>query len=245
MRGAGTPAADHLIAVVTDLATSLQPPIRLDEILPRITEFSVATIPGIDHASISIGFKVGSIHTLAPTSAIAVRADQLQYDLRQGPCVDTALDGPVVQVDELATDLRWPTYARQAASTLGLGSQLANRFRVAPHARGTLNLYADRPYMIDLDTRQLAAMFAQLVGVAIAWARQDESMTQAVRSHSTIGQAIGIVMERYHLDPDHAFGYIVRISQRSNTKARTIAEQIITATSPWSGSRKPNIRDKP
>ena len=225
-----TPAAAHLVAVVTDLATSLQPPIRLDEVLLQITEGSVDTIPGIDHASISLAGKYGLIQTLAATSPIAVRADQLQYDLRQGPSLETASSGPVVQIDELSTDLRWPAYAPQAASVLGLGSQLANRFRVEPHARGSLNLYADQPYMIDLDTRQLAAMFAALVGVAIAWARQDESMRQAVRSHSTIGQAIGIVMERHQLDPDRAFSYLVRISQATNTKARTIAEQIISTT---------------
>jgi AmiR/NasT family two-component response regulator len=93
-----------------------------------------------------------------------------------------------------------------------------------------LNLYADQPDMIDPDARQLAAMFAQPVGVATAWARQDESMTQALRSHTTIGQATGIVIERNRLDPDHAFAFIVRTSQRANTKARVIAERIITDT---------------
>jgi AmiR/NasT family two-component response regulator len=43
-----------------------------------------------------------------------------------------------------------------------------------------------------------------------------------------IGQAIGIVMERYQLDEDKAFGFIIRLSQSENIKARVIAEQLVT-----------------
>jgi hypothetical protein len=69
----------------------------------------------------------------------------------------------VLQVDDLATDLRWPVYGPKAAATFGLGSQLAFQFRAEPHARGALNLYADQPHAIDLETRQLGKMFAGLV----------------------------------------------------------------------------------
>jgi hypothetical protein len=70
-------------------------------------------------------------------------------------------------------------------------------------------------------------MFAQLVGVATAWARQDESMTQALRSHhNRPGNRHRHGAESAGPRPRIA----LRTSQRANTKARVIAERIITDT---------------
>jgi AmiR/NasT family two-component response regulator len=45
----------------------------------------------------------------------------------------------------------------------------------------------------------------------------------------TIGQAVGIVMERYAIDNDRAFAFLVRTAQRSNARIQDVAEEIITA----------------
>jgi len=136
----------------------------------------------------------------------------------------------VVQVDDLLADVRWPEYGPKAAMVFGLGSQLAFQFLAEPHARGALNLYANRPQAIDAETRQLGAMFANLAAVALGWSRLDESLHEALTTRETIGQAIGIVMERYHLDADRAFGFLVRTSQTSNVKVRDVARGIIADT---------------
>jgi len=55
-----------------------------------------------------------------------------------------------------------------------------------------------------------------------------ENLEVAVEHRTTIGVALGIVMERLSVDQDQAFSYLKRVSQDSNTKvydlAGTIAE---------------------
>jgi ANTAR domain-containing protein len=220
----------ELIAVMTDVADSLQVPIDLAEALAVITHSAADSVPGVDHVSISITARNHRIQTLAPTDPVAVCADELQYELREGPCYEAAHGQPVVQVDDLASDLRWPSYGAKAACLYGLGSQLAFQFEAAPHARGALNLYFDHPYAIDSETRQFGMMFARLIALALGWARQGETMTQALETRTTIGQAVGILMERYRLDDDRAFSFLVRLSQSTNVKLHDVAAGIIADT---------------
>ncbi len=70
-------------------------------------------------------------------------------------------------------------------------------------------------------------MFAGQVAVAMGWARQDQTLTEALATRDTIGQAVGIVMERYKLDSDRAFAFLTRLSQTSNTKLNVIAARLV------------------
>jgi hypothetical protein len=217
----------ELIEAMTKVAESLELPLDVDETLERIVWIAAEAIPGIDHISISVTDNRGRIHTLAPTDPVTVRADELQYSLRQGPCYEAVAGAPMVQVDDLATDLRWPDYGPKAAAAFGLGAQLAFQFNAEPDVRGALNLYANQAQQLDHETRQLGAMFARLVAIALGWGRSDETMHEALATRSQIGQAIGILMEHYRLDPDRAFAFLVRTSQTTNVKLHDVAAGIV------------------
>ncbi|HEU4946802.1 MAG TPA: GAF and ANTAR domain-containing protein [Kribbella sp.] len=211
---------------MSEVAAALQAPIDLDETLSLITRAAADTIPAVLEASISITTRDGRIETLAPTDPMVSRADHLQYELHEGPCLDAAIEEPIVVVDELATDPRWPDFGPKAAA-LGFGSQVAFQFRAEPHVRGALNLYALEPRAIDRDAIALGSMFAGQIAVAMGWARQDETLNEALATRNVIGQAIGIVMERYRLDSDRAFAFLVRLSQAGNVKLRVVATGIV------------------
>jgi hypothetical protein len=221
-----TDSPDELAAVMTAAAATLAGPLDLDTTLEQLLASALDTIPGISQASLSVTTRDGQIETLAPTDERVVLADQLQYKLRQGPCLEAALSEPMVEADDLAADARWPDYG-PAAAGLGFGAQIAFQFRAEPHARGALNLYADKPNSLDGETRALGAMFAGLVAIAMGWARHEETMNQALATRNVIGQAVGIVMERYKITPERAFAFLVRSSQDSNTKLKTVADRIV------------------
>jgi hypothetical protein len=220
----------ELLAAVTEVAATLRVPIDLDEALDRITRSAVDTIPGISYASLSVTTKGGDIRTLAPTDPVAIRADELQYQLHQGPCFEAVVNARIVQVDDLAGDHRWPAYGRRVAECLGLRAQLAFQFDAAPHVRGALNLYAVEAHELTLETRQLGALFAHLAAVALGWSRQDATLHEALTTREVIGQAVGILMERYKIDANRAFSFLVRTSQSSNVKLREVAAGIIADT---------------
>jgi hypothetical protein len=211
---------------MADVAASMQQPAKLDETLELVTRSAAETIPGILEASISITTKKGEIKTLAPTGPRVIRADHLQYQLHEGPCLDAAIEEPIVIVGELATDPRWPDFGPKAAA-LGFGSQVAFQFRADPDVRGALNLYAGAPYEIDQDSIHLGSMFASQIAMAMGWAKQDQTLTEALATRNVIGQAVGIVMERYQLDSDRAFAFLVRLSQSANTKLRAVATALV------------------
>jgi transcriptional regulator with GAF, ATPase, and Fis domain len=217
----------ELMHVMDQTAAALRYPIDLEETLAIITASAIEAVPEIDHASISITGKDGLIQTLAPTDLVAVRADELQYELGEGPCLEAVLDEPVVQADDISSDLRWPQYGPRVAKQLGIGSQLAFQFRADPHVRGGFNLYSEQPHQITMETRQLAALFANMAAVALGWTRQEETLNEALVTRNLIGQAVGIVVERYKLDSDRAFSFLVRMSQSSNVKLRDVAAGIV------------------
>lgn len=115
---------------MTDVAALLRAPMDLVQTLNQILAGALEAVPGIDQASISM-ITADGIETLAPTDPRVTQADQIQYQLKQGPCLEAALATDlVVQVDDLATDLRWPDYGPKAAA-LGFGAQIAFQFRAA------------------------------------------------------------------------------------------------------------------
>ena len=51
-----------------------------------------------------------------------------------------------------------------------------------------------------------------------------------MRSRTLIGQAVGIVMERYDLNDERAFAFLKRLSSHRNVKLRLVAREIVDAT---------------
>ena len=51
-----------------------------------------------------------------------------------------------------------------------------------------------------------------------------------MRSRQLIGQAVGIVMERYSVDEARAFGFLTRLSNDQNLKLRLVAERLVQAS---------------
>ncbi|GAB2752533.1 ANTAR domain-containing protein [Nocardioides pakistanensis] len=92
---------------------------------------------------------------------------------------------------------------------------------------GGLNLYSTEGESIDPEVRQVAELLAAHAALALGRARREEGLSSALTNRRVIGQAIGIVMERYQMDEDRAFQYLVRVSQHSNIKLRDVARELV------------------
>jgi len=67
--------------------------------------------------------------------------------------------------------------------------------------------------------------------------RLTESVTEVSERRAVINQALGILMLRYGINADDAFGLLTKLSQESNTKLRIIAEHLVAETAPQGESR--------
>jgi GAF domain-containing protein len=202
----------------------------LDETLAAIADTARISVPGIDCAGISIVTPKGGIETKAATDALVWEFDRLQYELGEGPCVSAMRGTPVVSVPHARHDQRWPKFLPPALK-LGLQSQLAVRlFLDEEGTMGALNLYSISQEEIDPDAEHVAELFASHAAIALHQAREVDNLNQALESRKVIGQAMGIVMERYGLDENHAFSFLLRASSTSNIKLRDIATQLVQDT---------------
>jgi GAF domain-containing protein len=111
---------------------------------------------------------------------------------------------------------------------LGFSSVLSIRLFTPVRRLGALNLYGRSTGAFSPADTELALIFGRHASVALTSAQNGDSLRAAVASRHLIGQAQGILMERYQVDADRAFDILRRYSQHQNIKLRVIAEQVIT-----------------
>ena len=133
----------------------------------------------------------------------------------------------VVPAPYIREDPRWPHYLPGALAA-GVKSQLGVRLHLDDHGTiGGLNLYSTTSEEVAPQDVTVAAFFATHASLALGKARHVESLNEAVTTRQRIGQAIGILMERYDINEDAAHAFLWRASAHSNTKVRTIAADIV------------------
>lgn len=199
----------------------------VEETLQMIVRTAQLTLPGFDEVGVSTVDKHGNVTTRARTSELVDKLDALQYELGEGPCVDTLRNEDVVAAPALRHDQRWPRYVRPAVE-LGLKSQLAVRlFLDSEGTIGGLNIYSTQTEEIHPDAENIAELFAAHAAIALGHAREIEGLNQALTTRKVIGQAIGMLMVQYDLTDDAAFGLLVRTSSHSNVKIRDIAAKMV------------------
>lgn len=224
-------SADLARALTAAARTINEPSPELDHTLQMIVEVARDAVPGFDHAGISTIERRGTIVTRAQTDSLVTDLDNLQYRLEEGPCVSSMREEHVVQVPFIRHEQRWPRYVPDAVR-MGLKSQLAVQLYLDDKGTvGGLNLYSTEQEELDPDAVAVAELFAVHAALAFGHAKERVGLSQALGSRKVIGQAIGIAMERYELDEDRAFNYLLRASQTSNIKLRDIAAALVEEVS--------------
>jgi GAF domain len=170
-------------------------------VLHTISHRAFELIPAAEHAAISRG-RNGRFETVAATSDIPPRVDEIQYDLGSGPCVDAVVAESVYLVGDLVHANRWPEFGRQAAERYGIRSMLSTRMYLEEpdDLRVGLNLYSSRPNAFDESDRTTAILLATHGGLALAATRRQhkiDNLQRALLTNRRIGTAIGVLMATY------------------------------------------------
>jgi GAF domain-containing protein len=170
----------------------------------------------------------GEVETAAATDALVEDLDRIQIECGEGPGM-VALDGDgiTLRVADTQFDLRWEKWARRVAER-GIRSVLVARMSTGSSDLGTLNLFHAEPDAFDQDDEAVAAILARHAAVALASARQAENLWLAIDARKLVGQAQGILMERFDLTADQAFAVLLRYSQNKNLKLRDVAELLVS-----------------
>jgi GAF domain-containing protein len=205
---------------------------ELSEVLTEITRIARRAMPSVEAASITL-IRDEEPFTAAYDGQMALDADELQYERGYGPCMDAGRAGQMLLVDDMRSDQRWPDYAQHAASH-GVLSSLSVPLPFQGATIGALNTYASQPKVFDDNDVELAEEVAAWVAVAVgnaeAAARTSDDLIQlriVMLSRALIEQAKGILMERHKIKEDEAFTILTHASQRTNTKLRDVAAELV------------------
>jgi GAF domain-containing protein len=197
-----------------------------EQMLRAVVAAAVALIPGADEGSISVVAARKRLHSEAASSEFASNIDKLQEKAGEGPCLDAVYEQHTVRVDDIATDQRWPRFS-VGASAAGAASMLALQVFVEGDNLGALNLYSRRAKAFDDESEHLGELFASQAATAYAAVRRNAQLLRAVTTREIIGQAQGILIERYKITADQAFTMLVAVSQNANIKLRDVAETLV------------------
>jgi GAF domain-containing protein len=208
-----------------DIARMLEAEPDVDATVDQIAELVQQAVK-CDFAGITLLHARKRVETAAATSPVVEKADALQYEFREGPCLQAIWSHDTFIVDDMKDDPRWPRWG-PAAAEMGLRSILAVRLFSLGETHGALNLYASHERRFDEEDVAIAHIFATHASVALSAARKEEHLRKAVDARHLIGQAQGVLMERFDIDSDRAFDVLRRYSQNRNVKLRTIAQEVL------------------
>lgn len=210
---------------LSDLARTLQGDSDVESVLDDIVAAAIRLIPHAAEASISVVKARRTVESRAASSDLPRQADALQTETKQGPCLDAAFRTVIVRVPDLSREERWPKFA-EGAWDLGARSMLAFQLFVEGDNLGALNVYGEDINVFEEDSEQIGLLIASHAAVAFADSQEIEHLTTALATRDLIGQAKGILMERFKISAHQAFTLLTTVSTNTNTKLITVVEQL-------------------
>jgi transcriptional regulator with GAF, ATPase, and Fis domain len=220
----------RLAEIFATIARELQAESGPEKTHERITRAAVDLVDGCDHAAISLVKRRRAIQTIAATDDVPERVDEIQYEVREGPCLEAIDEHDIFLIADLAEETRWPRFSHRAVKETGVRSMLAFQLIVADDTMGALNLYSRKVGAFDEQARGVGAILAAHAAIAMAAAQEKQhagDLEDALQSNRRIGMAMGVLMARGHLGEDEAFALLRRASQFLNVKLRDIAERVV------------------
>lgn len=167
-----------------------------------------------------------SLESPAVSHADVRHLDQLQHKLGQGPLIELRHDDAIIS-GTVATDDRWSHWGAEASSAYRIRSAMAFRLFTDGRTVAALGLYSEKPDAFTRDDLADGLAMAAHAGVALAAALELDQLHTALMSRRVIGEAVGMLRERFTLSSDQAFDVLKRLSSQQNVKLAHIAEQIV------------------
>jgi GAF domain-containing protein len=211
---------------MAELSRSIAVPRRTEDVLNEVTSTIVELIPGVDTAGVLLIKPGGNFESVAGTSDLPHELDELQERFGEGPCMQAALKETVVRTEDFRCEPRWPKYSA-AVVEAGVLSGMSFKLYTADRTAGALNCFGLEPHAWDSDEETIGMVLAAHAAAALAASREGENLQSALLTRDRIGQAKGIIMERYGVDDVRAFDMLRSLSQEANVRLIEIAQRVI------------------
>ncbi len=231
-----TTDGDHeeLTASLAALSRLSAARLSLEDLLTRVASYAVHAIPGADGAGLAL-LEPDRSDTIVKSAAFVQQVDDIQYGIKEGPCITAAATGEAVRSGSLSADPRWPRFGPRAGR-LGVHSVLSLPLVTGDEVVGAMNVYAHAREAFDDRAENIGRLFSVPAAIAVQNAqilaqtqRLAANLQQALVNRAVIDQAIGIIISRTGSTPDQAFNRLKTLSQKEHIKVAEVAARIVEA----------------
>ena len=217
------------VAGLSRLATSQ---LSLEDLLTRVATYAVRAIPGADGAGLTL-LEEDRAATIVATAPFVSEVDDIQYGMKQGPCITAARKGQTVISGSLGADPRWPRFGGRVARR-GVHSVVSLPLIAPDGVVGAMNVYAHAKDAFDHRAAELGEVFAAPAAIAVQNAqilaqtrRLATRLQSALETRGVIDRAVGIMMSRTGSTEQEALDRLRSLSQQGHHKLAAVAGEII------------------
>jgi diguanylate cyclase (GGDEF)-like protein len=163
----------RLSDVLSEFARTLVTDFPIQAILDHLVVRIVDVLP-ISAAGVTLIAPGSDPHYIAASDDAAMRFEQLQTELGEGPCLVAYRKGEAVVVPDLRADDRFPRFSARAVEE-GLGAVFTFPLRHDDHQLGALDLYRSSPGSMNAGAMTAAQTLADVAAAYLlnAQARSD------------------------------------------------------------------------
>jgi transcriptional regulator with GAF, ATPase, and Fis domain len=199
-------------------------------------------VDGCERSSLMLRQR-GQYVTAAATDDIAARVDEIEREVREGPCLDAILDEAYQHDADLTSGTTpWPRFTERVVKETPVRSAIGYRLLLDGGKVGALNIFADVPGCLTQRSADQGAVLAAFASVALTALRareEAETLRLGLQSNREIGKAVGLLMAAHRVDADAAFELLRRTSQDLNMKLAHVAEQVVRGQDRQYGGKVP------
>jgi transcriptional regulator with GAF, ATPase, and Fis domain len=223
---------DDLTTSLIELASIVAEGVGFQDTLQQIANYA-ATVHRDAHGAAITMLEQSRPYVLVASEPMVGEAEQIQYDIDEGPALTAALARHSVVSGSLGGDRNWTRFGPRVGR-MGLHSVLAVPLVVRDVVVGIMTIYSRSKDAFSPAAVRAAERYA---GPASAVARnamlldrlgvEVDQLTTALRSRPVIDQAIGIIMSRSGKSAEEGFAALRRESNTRQLKVSEVAQRLV------------------
>lgn len=199
----------------------------------------VALVPAVVYracfASVSIRDGDGTLQTPWASAESAREADEVQYRLRRGPCVESVRSGSVCHVVMSGLTAPWPELVPEM-EPYEIGSVYSTPLKAEGTAVGSLNVYSRDAQPFAEGAQQMATEIADVAVSVLRLGRWvSERLVEAATDRDLISTATGVLMAWQGGDNGDAFATLRRTAVRDDASLTDVARRVLAAAADRQG----------
>ena len=244
-RPTAVPGPSDLSAALSQMSGLVLSRETVDTALELVTSLAATATAGTMGAAVTLVDERGR-RSKAASNQAAERADALQYELDEGPCLAAWQTRELVRVDDTTTDARWPRW-NDAVQVLGVRSVLSTPLVIGGEAIGAMKVYCERPMNYGPRDEQVMLLLADQAAILLSNSqslqearRLSRQLTEALAARDAIAQAVGVLLGRGAAGPEEAFATLAAAARQTNRPLESVARALfdtVIASPPGSPAR--------